>query len=334
LNWRKFIAGDENCLSPHTPEFFSSYQLPYDFDPTATCPNFQRFIESSLPDDPKKWDLLQEWFGYCMTPLTHLQKFMVFIGDPGSGKSTGTRILRDLVGETLWAAPSFRDLMTPFGYQDLVGVQVATMDDARIPTNGDTSRALEFLLRVTGEDAVNVQRKYKSSLRNYKFPTKFTLTTNETPDIRDHAGALIRRLLILQFPVSFIARGEDPKLYEKMSRELPGIALWALQGLARLDKNGSFTIPDSMPAALGEWRAATAPVIEFLRATTEPCRETAIDGSTLLQGWTDWSRENKLPRVTANVFFERVEKSGLGIELVRDGSSSYVREVRGIKYRD
>jgi hypothetical protein len=54
-------------LYPHSTDWLSTYCLSFNFDPSATCPQWIKFLNSSLEEDRDSISLLQEWFGYCLT---------------------------------------------------------------------------------------------------------------------------------------------------------------------------------------------------------------------------------------------------------------------------
>src|SRR6185437_417620 len=85
-------------LSP-TPRFFTFNALEIDPDPTAPSPLlWHRFLHQLFDGDLQALELLQEWFGYCLTGDTSQQKMMLIVGPKRSGKGTIARILTQLIG--------------------------------------------------------------------------------------------------------------------------------------------------------------------------------------------------------------------------------------------
>lgn len=303
----KYLAGapESEYLLPLSPDYFTLFALPYPLDPTATCPTLKYILRTSLGDEREKPMLFREWMGYNLTPLTRYQKFMIMRGPTASGKSTLTHVMRHVVGFDQAADPKFRDLMEQFGLEGLVGAQLAVMDDANLPRQGDAVQALETILKITGEDRFNVPRKFMTPLRGYKFNCKFTLTTNALPELPDHAGALQRRLLFLDFKKSFKGK-EDDSLRDKLIDEAPGIAVWALGGLKRLREQGHFTVPPSMKEALGEWRTATSPCAAFIEDACDPEEGAETNKRELFDAFNQWCDERNIRSTTFARFRERL----------------------------
>lgn len=305
-----YLAGqpESKYLLPHTPDFFTLFSLPFPFDPTADCPTFREAIlERSLEGDGQKIDLFLEWLGYNMTSDTKMQKIMLMRGIKGSGKSTSASVIETLVGEDQRASTSFRQLATNFGLESLVGAQAVLMGDARLPSRNEGMQALEVLLKLSGEDTFNVDRKHIQALRGHRFRCKITMTVNEIPQLPDHASAMERRLLILDFPHTVPEEHLDPDLKDKLTAEAPGIALLALDGLRRVRENGKFTTPDGMAQALAEWRSTTSPIAAMLEECTDIDDDGEIDQTELFDVWNGWADERGMKVISRSLFRERIK---------------------------
>ena len=90
-------APDTGVIAP-TPRLFSTSCLPFAFDPVAPEPEkWLEFLDQILDNDDQAKQLLQEWFGYCLTPDTSQQKILMLIGQTRSGKGTIGRVLLKLL---------------------------------------------------------------------------------------------------------------------------------------------------------------------------------------------------------------------------------------------
>ena len=85
------------------------------------------------------------------------------------------------------------------------------------------------------------------------------MLTNELPRFTDSSGALASRFIILCLTESFYDR-ENPALTEQLCEELPGIFLWALDGLERLRKRGHFQQPPGSVEAMQQLSDLSSPV--------------------------------------------------------------------------
>jgi len=306
----KYLAGapeDEYMLNS-TPDLFNTFALPFAFDPTAKCPRWRRFLATTFDDNREKKDLLREWFGYCLTSDTSLHKLMMFHGPRRSGKSTAIAVLEGIVGREHCAAITFSRLLESFGLAGLVGKHVALMSDARLPAGSSSMKAMEILLNIVGEDPVDINRKNRDALANHRLNCRFTIATNELPQLPDHSGAMEARLNVIQFPNSFYGK-EDFNLREKLIEEAPGITVWALEGLRRLRVSRRFTVPESSEESLRDWKQLTSPEASFIEECCDQgSKDFEVQRAELYEAWRGWATERGMRPVSVSVFYERVKQ--------------------------
>jgi putative DNA primase/helicase len=258
------VAGKADFWKPATPRFFTTSALDFDFAIDAPRPTvWLGFLSQLWPDDHESIDTLQEWFGYTLTPDTRQQKILTMIGPKRSGKGTIARVQCAIVGKQNVAGPTLASLGTNFGLSPLVGKSLAIISDARLGGRTDSQIVVEQLLRISGEDPLTIDRKYREQV-TCTLPTRLMLLSNELPRLRDPSGALAGRMILLQMRESFYGR-EDRALTDKLLAELPGILLWAIEGWRRLRERQRFSQPDSALELLGELHDLTSPLAEFLR---------------------------------------------------------------------
>lgn len=308
LNVPAFLNGaaESEYFLDLTPDFFTTVALPFSFDPTAECPAWKKFLRTSLGDDQDKIKLLREWLGYCLTPDTSFQKLLYMRGPAGSGKGTVLRALGRLVGKDQFVSTSFGNLCGQFGSEGLVNKLVCIIPDARTPKSADNMRGLELLLNLSGEDAVEIHRKFKSPLSSEQLPLHITIASNEFISVPDHSGAMRRRLLVLDFAKSF-ADNPDHTLEDKLKAETAGIAIWSLQGLQRLKQQGKFTMPASSVAALHEWHTENSPIAAFIEDCCDVAPGTEVLKQELYDSWVAWSNERKIWQMSSSRFYAQIK---------------------------
>lgn len=332
LSISKYLNGDDDYLIPNTPDLFSTFALDSDFDPDAQAPYWMKYLSTTFNDRPAEIALLQEWFGYCLTSDTSLHKCMLMRGPTRSGKSTAIQALQQIVGKPNSATVSLAQLGVKFGLETLPGKQIITIGDMRLPRS-DASRAFEILLNISGGDEVNIERKYKPSLPNYHVGGRITMATNEFPDLPDHAGAFAARLNILSFPRRLKFHERNRELPILLEKEVPGMVLWALEGLRRLRAGKyAFTAPKDSLEALDEWRAATSPSMAFMEECCIEDEKHEILQQELYDAWVAWSEERGVRPGTKSKAFERLKgHAGCMISDVNIVDGRKVKKFIGLK---
>jgi putative DNA primase/helicase len=107
-------------LHPPTPEFFGLSASEVVFDPAAPPPSSWLTFLDQILGDAETIQLVQEWFGYTLTPDTKQQKIFLGIGPRRSGKGTLARIHAALLGRNSVAGPPMSMLGETFGLQPLI----------------------------------------------------------------------------------------------------------------------------------------------------------------------------------------------------------------------
>ena len=291
-------------LYASTPEFFGLSASDVQYDPNAPAPRqWLKFLQELFGKDQEAINLLQDWFGYALSPDASLQKILLLIGPKRSGKGTIARILTWVLGRRSVAGPTMSSLAEPFGLEPLIASPLAIVSDARIGPRTDKSAIAERLLSVSGEDQISVRRKFKQAWTG-RLPTRFMIITNELPNLGDGSGALAGRFLLLLLSNCYFGR-EDPGLTEKLLQELPGILNWSIEGYRRLQERRRFVQPRSAQEALDDIEALSSPVKAFIRETCIVGQGRTVASDTLWEAWRCWSEQEGRRDAGTRVWFGR-----------------------------
>lgn len=286
-----YAAGGTGFTFEHTPLFFSLNSMDFAFDPTAPVPVvWLEFLERLWPDDPGSIHELQKWCGYCLTADTSLQKILMLIGPPRSGKGTIARILTALLGAANVAGPTLSSFATNFGLWALLGKRFAIISDARITGRTDSAPVIERLLSISGEDTLTIDRKNLAPVST-KLDTRLMLLSNELPRLGDSSSALSSRMVVLGLSESWLGR-EDHGLTGRLMAELPGILLhFALPGWRMLKEDGRFIQPKSGDELVEELESLSSPIRAFIndRCVEDPA--ATVEVQAVFAEWRKWCEE-------------------------------------------
>ena len=299
-----FLHWPTRRLLPATDRLFVTSALEFDYTANAGAPtDWLRFLHGLWPEDPESITALADMFGYLLTDDTSQQKMFMLIGPPRSGKGTILRVLESLVGYPNRVSPSLASLGTQFGLQPLIGKRLAMISDARLSGRADQQPIVENLLRISGEDALSIDRKNIAAWTG-KLPTRFVLASNELPAFSDASAALANRFMMFKFTESFLGR-EDMGLTGRLLKELPSIVLWALDGLERLQERGYLIRPQSAQELAEDLIEQTSPMRSFV---ADKCVIGAVqqcDRDELFKAWKAWCEDQGRDHPGTKVGFGR-----------------------------
>jgi len=254
---------EERILFPHSLGFFTYNSMPFEYNPEAKCPEWEKFLNDLWGDDVQSKELLQEYFGYIISGENNQQKFLNIIGPRRSGKGTINRVLTALLGQHNVVSPQMEELCDTFALQPWVGKLLASFTDARVTSRSAAGVVSQFL-RIVGNDTVTVNRKNKEAWSGY-LPTRIIVYSNEMLQLAENSNALTGRMLVLTMKNSFYKK-EDVTLVDRLILELAGICNWAIEGHMRRKARGGerFIQPQSSNEMLELMTEISNPMSAFM----------------------------------------------------------------------
>jgi putative DNA primase/helicase len=258
-------------LELHRKEIYSTTQLPVAYDEKAAYPNFLAFLQDAFMGDKEIPLLMQEIFGYALSPSLEAQKFFVWVGDGANAKSALAKILSELVGEQNISRVSLRKFGERFGLSSIVDKRLIISTENEMPSRGLDS---EMLKAITVGDPVTIERKH-ADVFEYQPTLKMIFLLNRPPFFLDWSFALRRRMIIVPFEKRYID-GEpmtefegkgNKRVVEGLFDDLPGILAWSLEGWKRLrDNEFRFTQPKAIEEYLQEYWLEQNPFLDFVKS--------------------------------------------------------------------
>jgi P4 family phage/plasmid primase-like protien len=329
-----FLAGREDVLRPHTPQWFSPVCLPYEFNRQAPCPKWRDALEHNMEGDRERIQLLQEWAGYNLVYDTSEQKFMTLAGDGGNGKSVYCAGLTGILGDenvSHLALEAFGERFKLFDtYGKLANIAMEV---------GELDRVAEGTLKqFTAGDRIGFERKYKDTV-NAAPTARVTLSCNTLPRYSDRTSGIWRRLLLVPFRVKIEdaqnVKGMCEPEWWREQGELPGMLLWALRGLRRLRRQNGFTRSETCQTALEEYRQDSNPAAMFLAEHVVEAPAGQIVTSRAYQVYVAWCDENGFKNLASNKFGAEIKRAFPKAKPAQiSWAGSRVRGYTGVALRD
>ncbi len=246
-NWETFnrsewIAGKNGVLNlatgkveKHKPGFGFTSVLPHEVRPFSpaqaedeilsqlqeTCPEVNHFLSSSVLGDKRKiLKLLAVVAGVLRFRFAKLQKFVHLIGEPGTGKGTFMRLLKDVVGAKNSQSASLTNLHDGSVMARIIEAQLVLFPDERKQVG------VEWLLKLTGGDDIDYRKVYTEGACS-PFHGSVVIGSNSPVFSGDTTG-LDRRLCLIPFLNIIPDHERDPDLQDRLKAEVPNLISIAL----------------------------------------------------------------------------------------------------------
>jgi P4 family phage/plasmid primase-like protien len=296
-------------LYPHDPSFHSTVQLPVEWDPHATCPQFDVFAKEVMADDAI--DYLWEIIGYLVFSGNPLQRAFLFHGSGINGKGTLIRVLKALLGQSNVSAVTLTDIAEArFEVASLHGKIANLAGDIDATYMKSTAR----FKAITGEDTIRAERKYEHgfAFQCWAVPV---FSANEFWKSSDTTTGYKRRWQLLPFPNTFTVSGGQG-LTDRLVSETPGILVKAVAGLQRLMARGDFDTPKSAQDEKDKFNLAADQVSEWLGddvsvRTAEPGNEAvSYPSSEAYKAYRRWTEDSGNSPLPSSKWWQRMESLG------------------------
>lgn len=248
---------------PFNKKDFLTYQLPFNYEPTAIAPLFESFLNKVIPDKQKQ-RVLAEYLGYIFikheSKSFEVQKVLFLYGSGANGKSVFYKIVEALIGRQNISNFSLQSLTDEKGYSR------AMIEDKLLNYASEINGRVEsdvFKKMASGEP-IEARLPYGKPLTLTQY-AKMLFNCNELPKDTENTDAFFRRFLVIPFDVTIPKTEQDLNLANKIiNSELSGVFNWVLAGLNRfLDQNG-FSVCDASEKALEIYKMDSNSALQFL----------------------------------------------------------------------
>ncbi len=268
---------DLNTLSfrPHDPGDFITKISPITYDPEATCPRWDQFVDEVMQGKAAVGRYLQKAVGYSLTGDTSLECLFIMYGPTTrNGKTTTIETILRLMGEygrsakPDMLASNFRGPSNGAPSED-----VARLAGARFVGISEMEQKLtinaSLTKQLTGNNRITARFLHENSFE-FQLQAKIFIDTNHLPNVMDQTLFESGRLLIIPFNRHFEEHEQDKSLKTTLSdpAALSGILNWVVEGY-RLFKEEGLEPPEDVKTATAQYRQDSDRISQFIDSWLE-----------------------------------------------------------------
>ena len=294
---------DTLVLEPHTPHFMSTYQVPIEWNPAATCPRYDRWLRDVAKGDADLTALLWELTALAVTPGgAPVHRAAMLTGSGRNGKGTYLRMVGRLVGDEHRSSMTLQSLSEDkFAAAELFGMQVNICGDL----SDKFVRFTDFFKMATGGDRLTAQKKYGHPF-SFTNRALMMFSANSLPGTADATEGFWSRWLILPFEQSYLG-SEDASIEDGLCQELPGILTKVVHTIVAMRATGwKLTQCERVDAALEQYRTEADPIRTFVDEAMTLKHGARCDRKRVYEQYRFWCLENGRKPMSSNHFYKRL----------------------------
>lgn len=300
-----------NGVRPAIGEDLVTKSLGTNYDASATCPEWEKFLNTVMRNDTEMIRYLQRLVGYFLTASTEAQQIYYFYGSGANGKSTFLDLVKALLGTYSQKISSQTFIRSHTGeYSNFVLSSIAKLSGARFALTdeagtGNVRFDSQSLKSISGDDEVTGRLAYANAL-TFQSTVKLVMYGNDKPygDINDEG--LWRRFRFIHFDYVVPEGKRDPKLLIKLKAELPGILNWALQGLVDWQAIGTST-PQRVMDDGAKYREDLDTVTDFIEKNVGLAQGHWTSIRDLFDAYDGWCYMNLIDAESKQSFSRKVK---------------------------
>ena len=314
LDRNDFMLGVENGIvdlrsgefRPARREDLLTQRCGTQFNASATCPTFERFLSRVTGGNIELQAYLQRLVGYALTGDTREHCFAFLYGHGANGKSTFLDTLTRLIGnyacqtqpETLMAR---RGGGASSDLARLVGKRLVVSNEIREGAHLEEN----LVKQLVGGDMVTARFLYQE---HFEFRPKFKLLIagNHQPVIKGDDDGIWRRVHLVPFVHTIPEKERDKGLGEKLAKELSGILNWAIAGCLEWQKRG-LDAPKIITEATARYREEMDLLGAWIEQECEKGAGFRYSSRQLYENYRRWCEMGGIKPMSAMVFVRKLE---------------------------
>lgn len=311
-------------LRPHAQGDAITKLAPWVYDPDATCPTWDRFLDQIMAKRPSLIEFLQRAVGYSLTGIVNERVMFLLHGDSTTGKSTFLDTVHEMLGDYALRSPN--ELMVARRSPSAIPTEVASLAGVRftfVSETGEFDRMDEAKVKdLVSGDPLRARMLHQNP---FTFLPQFKLWagTNHKPSVRSADNAIWNRIRLVPFDVVITPDRIDRSLPEKLRAEMPGILAWAVRGCLAWQKVG-MVAPETVTRVTQEYRESMDLVGAFIAeecVTKDGTHESVTAMYAAYKEWADASGER--PMTKKMLSLRLAERGYPSVRVGRDNRTVY-----------
>ena len=330
-------------LRDRRPEDMIFVVLETRYDPKADSRDVERMVLDCMAGDGEMAAFIKRLLGYGATGDVSEEVFVIWTGTGRNGKGGITQTMSRVMGGFYKAMNSGLICERQMSNIDaergkLLGSRLAVFDELE---DGERLRTQEVQL-ISGGDGIPARPVYKDPI-TIEPRHLCILATNHMPELSHVLEAMVQRVLVVNFPVTFVdlihgeepselRRQKDPALKARLAANPEGVLRWLVEGAREwyADPGLRRTAPAKVLEFSRQYFAEQDRLGTFLEARCRIGADLKVPTAELLELYND---EHRTARMTTGGMATAMRNKGFEKKLARVRGGTAVQCFIGVEIR-
>lgn len=276
--------------------------IPWEYNPDPVySPRIDEFMKQITGGDIIKMEFLYQIAGYCLLKKNLFQKFFIFQGEGGTGKSTYQELIHMLVGgdencSHIALANFDKDYYLAGLVSKLVNLDDDVVDGKMLENTG------RFKSAVAGNE-IEARQIYREPIQFKPFAT-LMFNCNRLPRIMDKTSGLYRRMILVELNQKILK--PDPLFINKVNdTDMEYFLFKAVEGIKVAIEEGHFRINYSEEKLINIFKRRQSAINEWLYENDICLKDLHnVACNPLYKQFSAWCEDNGYKKVCSNFSFK------------------------------
>ena len=284
---------ETKTLLQHESKYRFKYQFPIQYNPEATCPRTEAFLDQVLT--PEQRLTVEEWIGYYFYRNYMFKKAIIFVGEGDTGKTTLLEVISHLLGTQNISSVSLHKMTADkFAAAHLYEKHGNIVDELSAKDVTDTGN---FKI-ATGGGTITGEYKFGNQFSFLNF-SKFTFACNKIPDVQDFDDeAYFNRWMVIRFEKTITEKIPNFIATLTSEEERSGLFNLAMKGLERLLTNKSFTYASTATDTKLEMMRNGSSIARFVKDKLQKDLGATVTNEEMYQSYVAFCDDNEIEAET------------------------------------
>jgi putative DNA primase/helicase len=318
----------QKLISPDRDNFIVS-KMSASFDPGATAPRFEQFIDEITSGDKQVATYLQCAFGMVLLGRNPKQIMLMLVGHGSNGKSLLLETMLDIFGDYGISVEPELFLSSRNADSSRPRPEVVKLAGKRLCITSEPPKGLglneNLIKRLTGSDTLSARIPYAKEEVSFRPNVVPIMSSNHDVRIEGTDHGIWRRVKQVPFNVQF-EPDKEKGLDKKLLSERDGIFNWLLEGV-KIYLNDGLIEPQVIADNTKRYRSNQDVVSEWI---TDYCLINQGDEKQkiLYRSYFDWCISNNFKPLESRDFHTELRGKGYVVDRSKNG-----KPVKGLRLK-